>query len=321
VNDLLVEHFAEIVDVNFTSQMEQQFDDIAEGQRPWVPVIRDFNQRFERTLEAAGREMKSIKGEGMATDLVCPDCGAPLQVRLGKRGEFLACSRHPDCGFTSDLMRDANGRVQLAAQPELAVEGDQTCDKCGRPMAVKKSKFGAFLACTGYPDCKNTRDLRATAEGTLAIAEVVTDHLCDKCGRPMAQKRGRFGPFLGCTGYPECKNIVNLDRNGQPKAAPEPTGQVCATCGKPMVRKQGRYGPFLSCSGYPDCKTIVRLDRDEQPKTAAEPTGESCLNCGKPMVQKQGRYGPFLSCSGYPKCKTIKNLAAAESRQPELVER
>jgi DNA topoisomerase-1 len=321
VNDLLVEHFPEIVDVNFTSQMEQQFDDIAEGERPWVPVIRDFNQRFERTLEAAGREMKSIKGEGLATNLTCPVCGAPLQVRLGKRGEFLACTRHPDCTFTSDLTRDANGQVQLAVQPELAVAGDQTCEKCGRPMAVKKGKFGTFLACTGYPDCKNTRDLRATAEGSLAVAEVVTEHLCDKCGKPMAQKRGRFGPFLGCTGYPECKNIVKLDRNGQPKAAPEVTDQVCPNCGKPMVRKQGRYGPFLSCSGYPGCKTIVRLDRDEQPKAAPEPTDEVCPNCGKPMVQKQGRYGPFLSCSGYPKCKTIKNLAAAPARQPELVER
>lgn len=321
VNDLLVEHFKEIVDVNFTSQMEQQFDDIAEGERPWVPVIRDFNQRFEATLEVAGREMKSIKGEGLATMLACPDCGAPLQVRLGKRGEFLACSRHPECSFTSDLTRDSNGQVQLATQPELTIEGDQICEKCGRPMVVKKSKFGSFLACTGYPDCKNTRDLRATAEGTLAVAEVVTEHMCDKCGKPMAQKRGRFGPFLGCTGYPECKNVVKLDRNGQPKAAPEATDQVCPNCGKSMVRKQGRYGPFLSCSGYPGCKTIVRLDRDEQPRAASEPTGENCPNCGKPMVLKQGRYGPFLSCSGYPKCKTIKNLTGTPARQPELVER
>ncbi|MDQ5852949.1 MAG: type I DNA topoisomerase, partial [Chloroflexota bacterium] len=145
VNDLLVAHFPNIVDYNFTSQMEQQLDDIAEGERPWVPVIRGFYEPFERTLATAQQEMKRVKGEGIATDIACPNCSAPLLVKIGKRGEFLACSRHPDCSFTGDLVRDGNGQIQLAAQPELATT-DQTCDKCGRPMAVKKSKFGMFLA-------------------------------------------------------------------------------------------------------------------------------------------------------------------------------
>ena len=265
VNDLLVEHFPNIVDHNFTSQMEQQLDDIAEGERQWVPVIRAFFDPFEQTLATAQRKMKSVKSEGIGTDLQCPECGAGLLVKLGKRGEFLACSRHPDCGFTSDLHRDATGRIQLAQQPELA-DVEQTCDKCGRPMVVKKSKFGMFLACTGYPECKNTRDLRKTSEGTLAVAESVTEHMCDKCGRPMAQKKGRFGPFLGCTGYPECKNIVNLDRTGkprEPKAPPRLTEEQCPNCGKQMAIKEGRYGPFLSCTGYPKCKTIKRLPEDQ----------------------------------------------------------
>ena len=265
VNDLLVEHFPNIVDYNFTSQMEQQLDDIAEGERQWVPVIRAFFDPFERTLASAQQKMKSVKSEGIATDLTCPECGSPLLVKLGKRGEFLACSQHPQCAFTSDLTRDTNGRIQLAQQPELA-DVEQACDKCGRPMVVKKSKFGMFLACTGYPECKNTRDLRTTSEGTLAVAESVTEHMCDKCGRPMAQKKGRFGPFLGCTGYPECKNIVNLDRSGNPrapKAPPQLTEEQCPNCGKLMAIKAGRYGPFLSCTGYPKCKTIKKLAAEQ----------------------------------------------------------
>ena len=262
VNDLLVAHFPEIVDYNFTSQMEQQLDDIAGGERPWVPVIRGFYEPFERTLATAQQEMKRVKGEGIATDIACPNCSAPLLVKIGKRGEFLACSRHPDCSFTGDLVRDGNGQIKLAAQPELA-NTDQTCDKCGRPMAVKKSKFGMFLACTGYPECKNTRDLKQTGEGTLEVAETATEHTCDKCGRPLVQKKGRYGPFLGCSGYPECKNIVKLDRSGQPKAPPQLTDETCPECGKPMALKQGRYGPFLSCTGYPKCKTIKELPTEK----------------------------------------------------------
>jgi DNA topoisomerase-1 len=254
--------------------MEQQLDDIAEGERAWVPVLHGFYEPFQRRLATAQQEMKSVKGTGQATDLSCPTCGAPLVIKLGKRGEFLACSRYPECDFTGDLARDSEGRVQIAAQPEVA-GGDAVCDKCGRPMVVKRSKFGMFLACTGYPECKNTRDLRQTTEGTLAVAEpATTDRLCDKCGRPLVMKKGRFGPFLACSGYPECKNIVKLDRSGQPKAPPQITDEKCPNCGKPMALKQGRYGPFLSCTGYPGCKTIKKVAapaKQEQPAKQEEP--------------------------------------------------
>jgi DNA topoisomerase-1 len=268
VNDLLVQHFPDIVDYNFTSQMEQQFDDIAAGEREWVPMIRAFFDPFERTVAAAQQDMKSVKGSGIETDLTCPTCEAPLAIKLGKRGEFLACSRHPDCTFTSDLERDAEGHIRLAVQPELDA-GDAVCDKCGKPMAVKKSRYGMFLACTGYPECKNTRDLKQTSEGTLAVAEATTQHMCEKCGLPLAEKKGRFGPFLACTGYPECKNIVKLDRSGQPKAPPQITDEACPECGKPMALKQGRYGPFLSCTGYPKCRTIKKLPAEKAQEPVA----------------------------------------------------
>ncbi|MBA3943436.1 MAG: type I DNA topoisomerase [Herpetosiphonaceae bacterium] len=262
VNDLLVAHFPTIVDYNFTAQMEQELDDIAEGERAWVPVVRSFFEPFERTLATAKDEMRGVKGEVITTDIPCPTCGAPLAIKWGKRGEFLACSRHPDCSFTGDLARDDEGTIRLVAQPQLA-EVEQICEKCGRPMALKKSRFGMFLACTGYPECKHTVNLQKASDGSLVSATpTVTDHACDKCGKPMVQKKGRYGMFLGCSGYPECNNIVNLDRSGQPKAPPQITAELCPACGKHMAIKQGRYGPFLSCTGYPTCRTLAKLPVD-----------------------------------------------------------
>ncbi|GAC1384718.1 MAG: type I DNA topoisomerase [Herpetosiphon sp.] len=262
VNDLLVEHFPAIVDFNFTAQMEQELDDIADGQREWVPVIRGFYGPFEQTLNAAKSEMRGVKGDGTATDLQCPQCSAPLVIKWGKRGEFLACSKHPECTFTADVGRDEHGKAKILEQPQVA-DVDQACPKCGKPMSVKKSRFGMFLACTGYPECRQTVNLQHASDGVLVPAvEQVTDHTCEKCGKPMAQKKGRFGPFLGCTGYPECSNIVKLDRAGQPKAAAQITVERCPECGRHMAIKQGRYGLFLSCTGYPLCRTLAKLPAD-----------------------------------------------------------
>lgn len=260
VTDLLVEHFANIVDYNFTSQMEQQLDDIAEGERQWVPVIRGFYGPFEDTIARAQRDMRSVKGEAVMTDIDCPICGSKLGIRLGRNGEFLACT-NPACSFTSDLQRDAEGRVQLAAQPKLA-EGTQICDKCGREMAVKQGRFGPFLACTGYPECKNIRNLQKTSDGALAVAEQVTEFQCPKCSKPMIRKSGRWGPYLACTDYPDCKTIQKLDRNGQPKPPAQITEKVCPESGHHLALKQGRFGPFLSCTGYPRCRYIEKLPAD-----------------------------------------------------------
>jgi DNA topoisomerase-1 len=260
VNDLLVEHFPKIVDYNFTSQMEQQLDDIAEGARGWVPVIRGFYEPFEQTIAVAQREMRSVKGEAVQTDIACPTCGSPLTIRLGRNGEFLACP-NPDCSFTGDLGRDVEGRVQLAAQPQLA-EGAQTCDKCGRPMAVKQGRYGPFLACTGYPECKNIRNLKKTSDGALEVAEQVTEFECPKCAKPMIRKSGRWGPYLACSDYPECKTIQKIDRSGQPKPPARITEKVCPESGHHLALKQGRYGQFLSCTGYPRCRYMEKLPAD-----------------------------------------------------------
>ncbi len=188
---------------------------------------------------------------------------------------------------------------------------DLVCEKCGKPMIIKWGKNGRFLACTNYPACKNTKNFRQDEKGEILPEEKTTDIPCPLCGKPMTARQGRFGKFLGCSGYPECKHTINLAPDGTPVAAPaEGTAPeaVCEKCGKPMVLKRGRYGAFLGCSGYPECKNIVKTSPSGSPITQSAPQEISdvlCDKCGKPMAVKMGRYGKFLGCTGYPECRNI----------------
>jgi DNA topoisomerase-1 len=209
VTELLVEHFPSIVDYGFTSTMEQQLDDIAEGQKKWVPVLRDFYGPFERTLTTAKETMRNIKREDVVTGLTCPKCeSGRLTIKFGRNGEFLACNRYPDCDFTSDFHRDGDGQIvfDAASAPETS---DVMCNVCGRPMVIKKSRFGPFLGCSGYPECSNTR--RIGKDGKPVPLPQPTGVTCPKCGAgELMQRRGKFGrPFYGCNRYPKCDYLVN----------------------------------------------------------------------------------------------------------------
>jgi DNA topoisomerase-1 len=188
---------------------------------------------------------------------------------------------------------------------------DLVCEKCGKSMIIKWGKNGRFLACTNYPACKNTKNFRQDEKGEILPEEKTTDIPCPLCGKPMLARQGRFGKFLGCSGYPECKHTINLAPDGTPVAAPaEGTtpAAVCEKCGKPMVLKRGRYGAFLGCSGYPECKNIVKTSPSGSPVGQAAPQEISdvlCDKCGKPTAVKMGRYGKFLGCTGYPECRNI----------------
>jgi DNA topoisomerase-1 len=215
VTDLLVAHFPKIVDYDFTSALEQQLDDIAEGAKAWVPVLRDFYGPFQQTLADAQREMRNIKREEITTDLTCPKCGQGLlAIKFGRNGEFLACTRYskdggPDsCDFTSDFHRDGEGQIILtkASSPEMS---DVLCNLCGRPMVIKKSRFGPFLGCSGYPECANTR--RIGKDGKPVPLPEPTGVACPKCHEgELLQRRGKFGrPFFGCSRYPKCDYLSN----------------------------------------------------------------------------------------------------------------
>ncbi len=215
VTDLLVEHFGNIVDYDFTSALEQQLDDIAEGSKKWVPVLREFYGPFRSTLELAQHQMRNVKREEIVTDLDCPKCGqAKLVIRFGRNGEFLACSRYnregegESCDFTSNFHRDENGQIVIdkTSAPETS---DVLCNVCGRPMVVKKSRFGPFLGCSGYPECTNTR--RIGRDGKPVPLPEPTGVICPKCGEgELLRRRGKFGrPFYGCSRYPKCDYITN----------------------------------------------------------------------------------------------------------------
>ncbi|KAB8140503.1 type I DNA topoisomerase [Chloroflexia bacterium SDU3-3] len=209
VTDLLVQHFANIVDYSFTSEMEQQLDDIADGEKRWVPVMRDFYVPFEQTLQTARSEMRNIKREEVLSGIVCPKCHEGiLAVKFGKNGEFLACNRYPECDFTSDFERNADGQIQLkaASSPEMS---DVMCNLCGKPMVLKKSRFGPFYGCSGYPECANTR--RIGKDGKPVPLPEPTGVACPKCTEgELMRRRGKFGrPFYGCNRYPKCDYITN----------------------------------------------------------------------------------------------------------------
>ncbi len=209
VTDLLVEHFPNIVDYSFTAEMEQKLDDIAEGEKRWVPVLREFYDPFERTLAQAEIGMRNVKVDDILTDLVCPKCNEGiLAIKFGKNGEFCACNRYPDCEFTSDFHRDGDGKIVLDA-PVAPEFSDVMCNLCSRPMVVKKSRFGPFLGCSGYPECANTR--RLGKDGKPVPLPEPTGVTCPKCNQgELLSRRGKFGrPFFGCNRYPKCDYLAN----------------------------------------------------------------------------------------------------------------
>lgn len=141
---------------------------------------------------------------------------------------------------------------------------DEKCDKCGANMVVKKGRYGKFLACPNYPECKNTKPLKAKDE----IEE--TDIKCEKCGSNMVKRRGRFGQFLACSNYPECKNTKQIIKG---------TGVNCPDCGKEITEKYTKKGRrFYGCSGYPDCNYLSWY----------EPTNKVCDKCGSIIIKKKG---------------------------------
>lgn len=189
VNDFLVKHFGDIVDYQFTAQMEEKLDDIAEGKEEWQPVIKQFFDPFEKTIEIKKKEVKKEDIINEKTDEICDKCGAPMVVKLGRNGKFLSCSKYPECKNARPLKEDLEKEKALQEQFK-----DEKCDNCGSQMVVKNGRFGEFLACSNYPKCKTTRP--------LAHALKVK---CPECGKDLVEKRTKRGKiFYGCTGYPKC---------------------------------------------------------------------------------------------------------------------
>ena len=282
VNDLMVASFGDIVDVGYTARMEQQLDRIEEGDLNWIDALRDFQKTFEIDLKRAKQEMRDVKREAIPTD--------------------------------------------------------QVCDKCGKQMVLKWGRFGQFLACSGYPECKNTRDLagddetptddRANMPAAAKAVKVKTQpnpveenaDPCEKCGKPMVLRRGRFGPFLACSGYPDCKTTrkITVNKDGTTEAKGDVLlDEECPKCKEKLALKQGRFGEFTACSNYPKCRYVKMKE-----------TGVTCPECGKGnIVERRSKRGKlFYGCGNYPDCtfvlwKRPVDKACPECDRTYLVER
>ncbi|MBI5967450.1 MAG: type I DNA topoisomerase [Deltaproteobacteria bacterium] len=259
VTDLLVENFPEILDVQFTAQMEDELDKVEEGRLPWVQALEDFYEPFQEDLEKAKVQMQDVKGKGVPTDLRCEKCGAPMVIKLGQHGQFLACSNYPECKNTKDFQRNDSGEITVVQEKAT----QEVCEKCGAPMVIRTGRFGKFLACSNYPRCKNTKKMLVNGEGQLEAAQdEKTLESCEKCGAPMVIKTGRFGKFLACSNYPKCKNskkISSSEKEGVKRTKPVHTGENCPQCGAPLVYRKGRFGPFIACSNYPKCRFTQKI--------------------------------------------------------------
>lgn len=261
VTELLVKSFPTILEIAFTADMENKLDAIENGDRKRLDTLKEFYSLFEGELSKAKTEMKNLKNEETPTDLICEKCNSPMVIKWGKNGRFLCCSNYPKCKNTMNFTHDENGKVKHVETKTTEIK----CNKCGKNMIVKEGRFGQFLACSGYPECKNTMNATKNEHGEIVAQETpTTDEVCELCGKPMAIKRGRYGQFLGCTGYPECKNIKKIGKDGKTtKQEPVLSDEICESCGKPMAIKRGRYGQFLGCTGYPECKNMKKMPKNK----------------------------------------------------------
>jgi len=172
---------------------------------------------------------------------------------------------------------------------------DLVCEKCGKPMVIKWGKHGSFIACTGYPECTNTRELTVDLPDVdkAALGEQDEQEYCENCGRPMVLKKGRFGQFFACSGYPDCKTTKQI---GGEQRKDVPLEEKCPQCGNHLVQKYGRYGEFVACSNYPTCKYVKQ-------KTI----GVKCPNCSEgEIVERRSKRGrTFYGCNRYPDCDFV----------------
>jgi DNA topoisomerase I len=305
VTDLLVENFADIFDPQYTARLEEELDEIEEGKETWTNALAEFYKKFEKDLRYAQKHMENIKRMEKPTEEKCERCGSPLVLKWGKHGSFFACSAYKkddpeSCTFTKENPINLPD-LDTAEMPETAQE--EYCENCGRVMVLKRGRFGQFMACTGYPDCKTTRRL----DQGKRVPDIPLEEICPKCGRNLMLRHGRYGEFISCSGYPECKYIKQ-----------NYIGVKCPQCadGELVEKKARRRGnTFYGCSNYPKCDFT----------SAYKPVAEACPKCDSPyLLEKHLKSGSLLVCPNNknraseeeeekPKPKRGKKAKAAET--------
>jgi DNA topoisomerase-1 len=242
VNDLLVDRFAEIMDIGFTAKMEEKLDHIEEGKIKWVKVVKDFYTPFHSKLTEALAIPGKVKPEDIPTEEVCEKCGKPMVIRWGRHGRFMACSGYPECKNTRPL----EGEKPAAA----SVETEEKCPKCGAPMVLKSGRFGKFLACSKYPECKTTKPL-------------ATGIKCPVDGGDIVERRSRKGKvFWSCSNYPKCKFATWY----------KPVPRQCPKCGALVLgEKRNKTGELVLVCLNKECdyKEEVKGEEKKEQNTVA----------------------------------------------------
>jgi len=277
VTDLLVENFRDIFDFQYTARLEEELDEIEEGKEKWTDTLAEFYKRFAKDLKYAEKHMENIKRMEKPTDEKCERCGSPLVIKWGKHGSFYACSSYDkddpeSCTFTKE---NPINLPDLDSADMQETTQEEYCENCGRVMVLKRGRFGQFMACTGYPDCKTTRRL----DQGRKVPDIPLDEICPKCGRNLVIRHGRYGEFTSCSGYPECKYVKQNF-----------IGVKCPLCkdGEVVEKRARRKGnTFYGCSNYPNCKFT----------SANKPIVEKCPSCGgEYLVEKILKAGPVIAC-------------------------
>lgn len=210
VNELLVNNFPRVLDIGFTAQMENELDEVEDGQRSWVETLNDFYKPFENALAKARENMRDVKRQTVDTKILCDTCGKNMVIKWGRHGEFLACSQYPTCRNTKEFTRDDDDNIVIKEVEDTG----EVCEKCGKPLLIKRGRYGEFLACSGYPECKNTKSISTGVK-------------CPRCktGELIQKTTKRAKMFFGCSRYPEC-DYATWDK---------PIQGECPDCGFPIL--------------------------------------------------------------------------------------
>ncbi|REJ75350.1 MAG: type I DNA topoisomerase [Acidobacteria bacterium] len=260
--------------------------------------VEKIEGRFHPT--ALGTTVNDLLVESF-DDLFNTDYTARMEDRLDEIEEGKLDWREAIKGFYERFSVDLKeAEENIKGKKRQAIPTDEVCEKCGAGMVIKFGRYGQFLACENYPECKNTREVASKRDKESDSEEEgeVEIEPCELCGKEMSLKRGRFGAFYGCTGYPECKNIRKIPKGNQ-KPAPPPVelDEECPKDGAKLVRRTGRFGEFVACSNYPKCRYV------KQEKIGMDCTREGC---GGDIVIKKSRRGKqFYGCSEYPDCDVV----------------
>jgi DNA topoisomerase-1 len=307
VIELLIPYFDDFFETGYTARMEEQLDDVEEGKLSWTKALSEFDKTFTRDRDRALSKMVSSKaGIPLAEarkilsfpvvpqiDEACPRCGKKLKLRMGRNGLFVACSGYPKCTFTENIPDPEEDSID-------AVDLEKTtCDECGSPMKLRQSRTGSmFLGCTSFPKCRSVINVAVAGGKAEARPDEPTGEMCPESGHPLVRRHGRYGAYVACSGYPDCRY--------KPPKPVKDTGVRCPKDGGILAERRGRFKPFYGCVNYPKCDFTLSV----------RPILEACPKCGNPyLLHRERKSGNVFACD-----KAGCGFEKPAGKVPELVE-